>query len=274
MFAKQFYWYKFSRAFQLSLCFLLGAYWLAGSRLPDGGGESYHFGVGGEPKLRSRPPVMVLTLAASQSFPLVSPLMTPTWAWDPTPWFQKSYLQLPPRCLCWSSKGASQTKLVQDWAPQMPPKPPFPTHFSWWMASSHYSGQGAWSQLCSCLMLLLSGSALQRQPQPDRFSPSPSPSLLQAASICHVDNGHGLRWNPLESSLWCHLMLLCPADSPPAECSSFAIGSLLPQSEPLFAVPFAWKSFPYISAWSIPPLLTQIPLLDEVFPDHPNENRK
>ena len=31
------------RAFQLSLCFLLGAYWLAGSRLPDGGGESHHF---------------------------------------------------------------------------------------------------------------------------------------------------------------------------------------------------------------------------------------
>ena len=30
MFAKQFYWYKLSRAFQLSLCFLLGAYyWLA-----------------------------------------------------------------------------------------------------------------------------------------------------------------------------------------------------------------------------------------------------
>ena len=44
MFAKQVYWYKLSRSFQLSLCFLLGAYWLAGSRLPDGGGESYHFG--------------------------------------------------------------------------------------------------------------------------------------------------------------------------------------------------------------------------------------
>ena len=44
MFAKQFYWYKLSRAFQLSLCFPLRAYWLAGSRLPDGGGESYHFG--------------------------------------------------------------------------------------------------------------------------------------------------------------------------------------------------------------------------------------
>ena len=52
MFAKQFYWYKLRgllfklrrpRAFQLSLCFLLGAYWLAGSRLPDGGGESHHF---------------------------------------------------------------------------------------------------------------------------------------------------------------------------------------------------------------------------------------
>ena len=27
------------QAFQLSLCFLLGAYWLAGSRLPDGGGN-------------------------------------------------------------------------------------------------------------------------------------------------------------------------------------------------------------------------------------------
>ena len=52
MFAKQFYWYKLRgllfklrppRAFQLSLCFLLGAYWLAGSGLPDGGGESHHF---------------------------------------------------------------------------------------------------------------------------------------------------------------------------------------------------------------------------------------
>ena len=63
MFAKQFYWYKLSQAFQLSLCFPLGAYWLAGSRLPEGGGESYHFG--GKPKLRSRPPVLVLTLAAS-----------------------------------------------------------------------------------------------------------------------------------------------------------------------------------------------------------------
>ena len=31
------------RAFQLSLCFLLGAYSLAVSRLPDGGGESHHF---------------------------------------------------------------------------------------------------------------------------------------------------------------------------------------------------------------------------------------
>ena len=30
-------------AFQLSLCFLLGAYWLAGSRQPDGSRESYHF---------------------------------------------------------------------------------------------------------------------------------------------------------------------------------------------------------------------------------------
>ena len=52
MFAKQFYWYKLRRllfqlrrprAFQRSLCFLLGTYWLAGSRLPDGGGESHHF---------------------------------------------------------------------------------------------------------------------------------------------------------------------------------------------------------------------------------------
>ena len=129
MFAKQFYWYKLSWAFQLSLCFLLGTYWLAGFRLPDGGGESYHFG--GKPKLRSRPPVMVLTLAASQSFPLV-PYVTSDDAHvgvsrlDPTPWLQKSYLQLPPRCLCWSSKGASQTKLVQDWAPQMPPNRPSP----------------------------------------------------------------------------------------------------------------------------------------------------
>ena len=31
------------QAFQLSLCFILGAYWLSGSRLPDGGGESHHF---------------------------------------------------------------------------------------------------------------------------------------------------------------------------------------------------------------------------------------
>ena len=72
MFAKQFYWYKLSRAFfkpgrwrafQLSLCFLLGAYWLAGPRLSDGGRESYHFRR--KPKLRPRPPVMVLALAAS-----------------------------------------------------------------------------------------------------------------------------------------------------------------------------------------------------------------
>ena len=49
---KQFYWYKRRgllfklrrpRAFQLSPGLLLGAYWLAGSRSPDGGRESYHF---------------------------------------------------------------------------------------------------------------------------------------------------------------------------------------------------------------------------------------
>ena len=49
---KQFYWYKWRGllfkfrcllAFQLSRELLLGAYWLAGSRSPDGGGESYHF---------------------------------------------------------------------------------------------------------------------------------------------------------------------------------------------------------------------------------------
>ena len=49
---KQFYWYKRRgllfklkrpRAFQLSHGLLLGAYWLAGSRSPDGGGEFYHF---------------------------------------------------------------------------------------------------------------------------------------------------------------------------------------------------------------------------------------
>ena len=49
---KQFYWYKRRkllfklrrpRAFQLSHGLLLGAYWLAGSRSPDGGGESHHF---------------------------------------------------------------------------------------------------------------------------------------------------------------------------------------------------------------------------------------
>ena len=52
MFAKQSYWYKLRgllfklrrpRAFQLSRGLLLGAYWLAGSRSPDGGGESHHF---------------------------------------------------------------------------------------------------------------------------------------------------------------------------------------------------------------------------------------
>ena len=49
---KQFYWYKRRGllfklrrplAFQLSRGLLLGAYWLAGSRSPDGGGESHHF---------------------------------------------------------------------------------------------------------------------------------------------------------------------------------------------------------------------------------------
>ena len=50
MFTKQFYWYKRllfklrrPRAFQLSRGLSLGAYWLAGSRSPDGGGESHHF---------------------------------------------------------------------------------------------------------------------------------------------------------------------------------------------------------------------------------------
>ena len=49
---KQFYWYKRRGllfklrrplAFQLSLGPVLGAYWLAGSRSPSGGGESHHF---------------------------------------------------------------------------------------------------------------------------------------------------------------------------------------------------------------------------------------
>ena len=49
---KQFYWYKRRGllfklrrplAFQLSRRLLLGAYWLADSRSPDGGGESHHF---------------------------------------------------------------------------------------------------------------------------------------------------------------------------------------------------------------------------------------
>ena len=49
---KQFYWYKGRRllfklrrprAFPLSRGLLLGAYWLAGSTSPDGGGESHHF---------------------------------------------------------------------------------------------------------------------------------------------------------------------------------------------------------------------------------------
>lgn len=79
----------------------------------------------------------------------------------------------------------------------------------------------------------------------------------------------GILLSLLSDVTWC-----CPAASSPAICSSFATGSLLPQSEPLFAVPFARKSFPYVSAWSISCLLTQIPLLGEIFPDHPNENRK
>ena len=50
---KQFYWYKRRAGFCSNLGdsglfsslagFLLGVYWLAGSRSPDGGGESYHF---------------------------------------------------------------------------------------------------------------------------------------------------------------------------------------------------------------------------------------
>ena len=49
---KQFCWYKRRgllfklrrpRAFQLSGGLLLGVYWLAGSRSPNGGGESHHF---------------------------------------------------------------------------------------------------------------------------------------------------------------------------------------------------------------------------------------
>ena len=49
---EQFYWYKGHGllfklrrpwAFQLSRGLLLGAYWLAGSRSPNGGGESHHF---------------------------------------------------------------------------------------------------------------------------------------------------------------------------------------------------------------------------------------
>ena len=52
MFAKQSYWYKLRgllfkfrrpKAFRLSRGLLLGAYWLAGSRSPDGGGESHYF---------------------------------------------------------------------------------------------------------------------------------------------------------------------------------------------------------------------------------------
>ena len=49
---RQFYWYKWRgllfklrrpRASQLSRGLLLGAYWSAGSRSPDGGGEYHHF---------------------------------------------------------------------------------------------------------------------------------------------------------------------------------------------------------------------------------------
>ena len=52
MFTKQSYWHKLRGllfklrrplAFQLSRGLLLGAYWLAGSRSPDGGRESHHF---------------------------------------------------------------------------------------------------------------------------------------------------------------------------------------------------------------------------------------
>ena len=62
MFTKQFYWYKWLlfklrllRAFQLSRGLLLGAYWLAGSRSPDGGGESYHFTGNWNPSLGRLP---------------------------------------------------------------------------------------------------------------------------------------------------------------------------------------------------------------------------
>ena len=40
---KQFYWYKRRGLFSSLAGFSLGAYWLAGSRSPDGGGESHHF---------------------------------------------------------------------------------------------------------------------------------------------------------------------------------------------------------------------------------------
>ena len=61
---KQFYWYKRRGllfklrrplAFQLSRGLLLGAYWLAGSRSPDGGGESYHFTGNRNPSLGHLP---------------------------------------------------------------------------------------------------------------------------------------------------------------------------------------------------------------------------
>ena len=60
---KQFDWYKRRgllfklrppRAFQLSHGLLVGAYWLAGSRSPDGGGESYHF-TGNRPPASPQP---------------------------------------------------------------------------------------------------------------------------------------------------------------------------------------------------------------------------
>ena len=61
---KQFYWFKrrgllfklrHPRAFQLSRGLLLGVYWLAGSRSPDGGGESHHFTGNRNPSPRRLP---------------------------------------------------------------------------------------------------------------------------------------------------------------------------------------------------------------------------